>query len=680
MTSWRLAAALALFVLCGAGPAGSAGETPGWSHYGGDPGGQRFSAADQITPANVDDLTIGWEYRTGDLSRRDRADLRRSKFQATPILFEGSLLLCSPFNEVIALDPATGQERWRFDPKIPTGYRPANLFNCRGVAAWTDDAAAEGEACRTRVFTGTNDGRIVALDARTGGPCAGFGDNGAVRVDPGMALRWPGEFQITSAPVVARGVVIVGSAIGDNARVEAPKGTVRAFDARTGAPRWTWDPLPPEARHGHANVWAPMSVDEARGLVFLPTSSPSPDFFGGLRAGQNGHANSVVALDAETGVLRWSFRTVNHDVWDYDLPAQPTLSRLTIGGVQRDVVIQGTKQGFVFVLDRDTGAPVLPVEERPVPQGGVPGEVLSPTQPYPADLPPLVPHSLRPEDGWGFTPWDAGACRDQIATARSDGLYTPPSLQGTVMYPFTGGGVNLGGIAVDPRTGRIFANTSRLAHLITLFPAEQYDALRAQFPNREVSSQRGAPYAVIRDVMLSPLGLPCTPPPWGAVSSVDLESRRIAWEVTHGTTEELAPLGLALPLGTPTVGGPIATAGGLVFIGAAFDKYLRAYDAGTGEQLWAGRLPFVPGGTPMTYVWEGRQYVVVTASGRGDFPSEIGDAVVAFRLPSGDEPGRSLWGRTIDQPGGRFLGGAILAVLVLGAAVTAAWRLMQRPI
>ena len=350
-----------------------------WEHWGGDRGGMRFSPLARITPANVGNLVRAWEFRTGDLERRAPAVMKRTKFQATPLLIEDSLIFCSPFNEVIALDPGSGAQKWRYDPRISTEQRPANRYNCRGVAYWVDDQLAANAACRARIFMGSNDARVTALDARTGIPCADFGTGGAITLETGQ-LDWPGEFQITSAPVVSRGVVIVGSAISDNRRAEAPPGTVRAFDARTGQPRWSFDPLVHNGIiAGHANVWAPMSVDEDRGLVFLPTSSPSPDFWGGKRPGNNEHANSVVALRAGTGELMWSFQTVHHDVWDYDLPAQPTLARIDTGDGMRDVVIQPTKQGFVFVLDRDTGKPVWPVEERAVPQGGAEGEQLSPT-------------------------------------------------------------------------------------------------------------------------------------------------------------------------------------------------------------------------------------------------------------------------------------------------------------
>jgi quinoprotein glucose dehydrogenase len=377
----------------------------GWDYWGGDAGGTRFSKLDQITPANVDNLVRAWEYRTGDLASRPPEAMKRTKFEATPLFVEDSLILCSPFNEVIALDPGTGQQKWRFDPAISNAQRPGNRYNCRGVAYWVDNAAAAGAACRSRIFMGTNDARLIALDARSGSPCADFGNNGEVKIDIGKSLLWPGEFQITSAPVVTRGVVVVGSAISDNVRLEAPLGTVRAFDARTGAPRWSFDPLVHDGIDaGHANVWAPMSADEERGLLFLPTTSPSPDFWGGKRPGNNEHANSVVALRSDTGELAWSFQTVHHDVWDYDLPAQPTLARIDTGDGQRDVVIQPTKQGFVFVLDRDTGKPVWPVEERAVPQGGAAGETLSPTQPFPTHVPALMPQQFSSDDIFKFPP------------------------------------------------------------------------------------------------------------------------------------------------------------------------------------------------------------------------------------------------------------------------------------
>ncbi|MGJ4926211.1 pyrroloquinoline quinone-dependent dehydrogenase [Bradyrhizobium sp. HKCCYLS2038] len=645
-----------------------------WQHWGGDAGGTRFSPLAQITPGNVDQLVQAWAYHTGDMASRSPAAALRTKFEATPLLVEDSLVFCTPFNAVIALDPGTGAQKWRFDPKVGDGLRPANRYACRGVAYWVDQSAAADAACRSRLFMGTVDARLIALDARTGRPCAGFGRDGEVRIDIAKDLLWAGEFQITSAPVVGRDVVVVGSSIGDNARVDAPAGTVRGFDARSGELRWNFDPLIHDGiTAGHANVWAPMSVDEARGLVFLPTSSPSPDFFGGLRQGDNRHADSVVALRVENGTIAWSFQTTHHDVWDYDLPAQPTLARLDNGQGSRDVVIQPTKQGFVFVLDRDTGLPVWPVEERAVPQGAVEGERLSPTQPFPTHVPALLEQRFTPGDIFRPVPsLIDSSCDEQLAGLRNDGLYTPPTTQGTLLYPMTGGGVNWGGAAFDPVRQILYANVSRAVHIVRLIPRDQADRMT---PPRGVDfgAQRGAPFAVTRTVAMSRLGLLCNRPPWGEMVAVDLRAGKIVWRSTVGTTEDRAPLGLAFKWGTPLVNGVLVTAGGLVFTGA-MDAYLRAYDAGSGQELWQGRLP-VPGvANPMTYEWNGQQYLVIAAGGHSEAGTTLGDSVVAFRLArEGEAP--SWWSRTIDRPGGRFNGGALLAaVFLVGLLGLAVWR------
>ena len=647
-----------------------------WEHWGGDRGGMRFSPLAQITPANVGNLVRAWEFRTGDLERRAPAVMARTKFQSTPLLVEDSLIFCSPFNEVIALDPGSGAPKWRYDPEISTEQRPANRYNCRGVAWWVDDQVAANAACRARIFMGTNDARVIALDARTGIPCTDFGAGGAIKLETGQ-LDWPGEFQITSAPVVSRGVVIVGSAISDNRRADAPPGTVRAFDARTGRPRWSFDPLVHDGIiAGHANVWAPMSADEDRGLVFLPTSSPSPDFWGGKRPGNNEHANSVVALRAETGELVWSFQTVHHDVWDYDLPAQPTLARIDTGQGMRDVVIQPTKQGLVFVLDRDTGKPVWPVEERAVPQGGAEGEQLSPTQPFPTHVPALVPHRIAADDMFGLIPFrDRALCREQLAAARNEGLYTPPSTQGTVVFPMTGGGVNWGGVAFDPVNQILYVNTSRAVHIIKLMARSDAEGFKAP-PGHDFGPQRGTPFAMTRALLASPLGLPCNKPPWGVTMAVDLKAGKILWQSSVGTAEDRAPLGMAFNFGTPLVNGVAVTAGGLVFTGA-MDAYLRAFDAKSGAELWQGRLP-VPGvANPMTYLWKGEQYVAIGAGGHSESGTSIGDSLVAFRLARpGEAP--SLWSRTIDRPGGRFWAKAILFTLAIGLLAVAVWRWRRR--
>lgn len=616
----------------------------GWRYYGGDPGGNRFSDADQITPDNVARLQLAWRFDTGDLGKRPADALHNSAGEATPILVEGSLVLCSPFNEVIALDPGTGEAKWRYDPGIDLDQRPANQFVCRGVAYWRDESA-EG-ACASRILSATNSGTVFAVDAKSGVPCVDFGVDGSVQIDRGMALDWPGEFQVTSPPVVIGDVVVVGSAIADNLRVEAPHGTVRAYDVRSGKLRWAFDPIPrlPDAPNasdwrdgyppveGHANAWAPMSADLERGLLFVPTSSPSPDFYGGLRPGDNRHANSVVALDAETGQVVWSYQLVHHDVWDFDIPAQPGLYTIWRDGKAVDVVAQITKMGLLFVLDRDTGRPVIPVEERQVPGQGVPGEALSPTQPFPVRPPALVPDIAAPEDAFGLTWFDKHECSNLMASLRQDGIYTPPTLQGTLLRPFTGGGGNWGGAAYDARRNLLVVNMSNIAHLIQLIPADRIQAVREVLHDSEIGPQKGAPYGVRRELLLSSLGLPCTPPPWGILAAVDIDKGEIVWRKTLGTTEDLAS-GLALRLGTPTLGGPMITRSGLIFIGATVDYYLRAFELTTGAELWKGRLPTTGFATPMTYVWKGRQYVAVFAGGYGNIDSPLGDTLSAFALP-----------------------------------------------
>jgi quinoprotein glucose dehydrogenase len=601
---------------------------PGWAFYGGDPGGQRFSPARQITRANVAGLTQAWSYSTGDMASKGDV-MKRASFENTPILADGRLYVCSPFNEVSALDPGTGKQLWRFDPKLDIRMYYPNDYICRGVAY------AAG-----RIYLNTADRRLIALEAASGRPVVGFGNGGTVIIPPGQQIEGGryGRIHTTSAPVVSHGLVIVGSSIDDNQKVDELRGTVHAFDAVTGQPRWSFDPLGDQKapfRGGSANVWAPMSVDEARGLVILPVSSTSPDFWGGYRAGSGQYANSVVALKVATGEVAWSFQATHHDVWDYDIPAQPTLGMVTYKGTTAAAVLQPTKQGLLFTLDRTNGAPLIPVTERKVPQGGAPGEVLSPTQPFPVAPAPLAPSVIRNEDAYGLTWWDAGACRKLLAAARHDGLYTPPSEQGTILYPFTGGGTNWGGLAFDAAHDIAYVNTSSAMHLVTLIKQKNFSATREKFFDKEVSPNAGAPFGMMRETLLSPIGMPCNPPPWGQLHAIDMHSGKILWSVPLGTTEDMAPFTEYLlgKTGTPNLGGPMVTAGGLVFIGAAMDNYLRAFDAKTGAEVWKGRLPAGGQATPMTYVWKGKQYVVIAAGGHSKLNTKRGDQVIAFALP-----------------------------------------------
>jgi len=652
-----------------AAPAAAARDVPGaaarsdapsagWPAYGGDAGGSRFSPADEITPANVSRLEVAWTFRTGDVARAEGSGPKwKTSFQATPVLDEGTLYFPSPLGRVFAVDAETGAQRFVFDTKL-AGDRFSETTS-RGVALWRDGAAAPGAACARRVFYAPLDARLFAIDAATGKACAGFGDAGAVDLKTAVGPEaYRGEYTVTSPPAVLGDLVIVGSAVGDNQRADSPRGIVRAFDARTGALRWSFDPIPkrPEdprvasgrdwkdgawQRTGSANAWSILSVDAARDLVFVPTGSASPDYFGGERKGDDRHANSVVALRGSTGEVVWAFQAVHHDLWDYDVPAQPVLVTLRSDGVAVPALIQATKMGLLFVLHRETGEPLFPVEERPVPASDVPGEEASPTQPFPTAIPQLVPQRLAPDDAFGLTPWDRGRCRDVIAKLRGEGLYTPPSLEGTLEYPGIAGGSNWGSVAFDETRQRVYANTSRAAFFVRLIPRARFDGEKAAATdaNLEFAPQRGTPFGMVRGPLLSPLGIPCNPPPWGTLAAVDLDlgakQGALAWESTLGTTRDLAPVPIPLAWGTPNLGGPLATAGGLVFIGAAMDDYLRAFDAATGSELWKGRLPAGGQATPMTYRLrpEGPQYVVIAAGGHARLGTTLGDSLVAFALP-----------------------------------------------
>jgi len=642
----RLLLAVALPAGLLAAPAASQERPPvEWREYGGDAGGSRYSPLADITPQNVARLEVAWTYRHGDVSDGQGAWKATSAFELTPILVEGTLYGCTPMNKVFALDPETGAERWTWDAKLDPSGRYGNQLICRGVATWADAARPAGEACVRRIFTATNDARLVALDAASGRPCADFGSGGAVNLKGRQVgeERWLGEYQVTSAPTVVGDLVVVGSAVSDNQRTDAPSGVVRAWDARSGALRWAWDLAPPGHPRpegggyvpGTPNVWAPMSADPERDLLFVPTGNPAPDYYRGGLGDIDYYGSSVVALRASTGQVVWRFQTVHHDLWDYDVPAQPTLVDLRRDGRTLPALIQPTKMGHVFVLHRETGEPLLPVEERPVPQDGAPGEELSPTQPFPVKPPPLLPDELEPEDAWGVAWLDRRWCRERIASLRYDGPFTPPTLQGSIMYPGNAGGFNWGGVAVDPARQLVVGHLIDLPWVVSLIPREDFARVKAENPGHEVSPQDGVRYGMRRDVLLSPLGLPCNQPPFATILAIDLASGEVRWRERLGTLRDLAPVPIPWKLGAPSVGGPLVTAGGLVFIGAAADDYLRAFDVASGEELWLGRLPAGGQATPMTYrVREGgRQFVVIAAGGHGRGRTTLGDHVVAFALP-----------------------------------------------
>jgi quinoprotein glucose dehydrogenase len=601
----------------------------GWPTYGGDATGERYSAATTITRDNVRLLAQAWTFHTGD---QPHASGHGASFEDTPILADGKLLVCTPSDRVIALDPLTGRQDWAFDPKLSASLKPANDFVCRGVAVWHDSSAAPDAACRARVILATLDARVIELDLATGRPCAEFGDQGTVTLADASPQHYPGELTLDSPPAVLNDRLIVGSAIDDMTRADTPSAAVRALDARTGALLWQFDPSPADAGSrlgGGGNVWAPIAVDAASGMVFLPTASPSAAFFGGERPGEDLSSSAVVALDGVTGKLVWRFQTTHHDIWDYDVAAQPTLATIRRDGHDLPVVVVATKMGFVFVLDRATGRPVFPVLERPAPSSDVPGEHASPTQPIPSAPPPLAPQRLDPDDAWGLTFVDRLLCRRQIERLRSDGLYTPPSLRGSIVFPFTGGGVNWGGGAFDREDGLFIVNAMSLAHVVRLIPRADYAAARAAAPKAEIGLGLGTPYAAERTLLTSIFGIPCNAPPWGTLTAVDLTSGAFRWQIPLGS------MAMGLIRGLPNLGGPIVTASGLVFIAASRDDKLRAFDVSTGKELWQASLPAGGQATPMSYVAAGRQFVVVAAGGHSRLGSTLGDAVIAFSLPPG---------------------------------------------
>jgi quinoprotein glucose dehydrogenase len=598
-----------------------------WPAYGGDAGGTRFSTLKQIHRGNVTALRVAWTYHTHALE--PQSDLnQKAAFEATPILFEGNLYLSTPFDQVMALDAVTGAEKWKYDPDVS---RTANYseVTSRGVSAWTDTKASPDASCRSRIFVGTIDARLLALDARTGKPCGGFGEHGAIDLTRGVDLRDRGDYQVTSPPAIVADLVITGSSIGDNRAVDVERGVVRAFEARTGKLRWTWDPIPwadkQKPRTGAANAWGVFSADAKRGLVFIPTGSASPDFYGGERLGDNAYANSVVALRAETGELVWSFQVVHHDLWDYDVAAQPSL--IDYNG--RPAVAVTTKMGTVFVLDRETGKPLHRVGELPVPQTDVPGEKTWPTQLF-SIFPALVPQKLGPADAWGMTEPERLQCREWIESLRAEGMYTPPSLKGTLQVPGNVGGVNWGSAAIDPERGFLLVNTNRLPFEVRLIPREKLaEQAHKGEENRiggEFAAQRKTPYGLYRQPLLRG-HTPCVNPPWGALVALDLKRQKIRWEAPLGSIRP------GLPPGSPSLGGPIATAGGLVFTAAYMDTYLHAIDIETGQEVWKAELPASAQATPMTYSAGGKQYVVICAGGHGKLGTKQGDAVVAFALP-----------------------------------------------
>jgi quinoprotein glucose dehydrogenase len=618
-----------------------------WPAYGRDQGGSRYAPQTEINRSNIQDLKIAWTYRTG-AGEVKAASARNAAFEATPILVDGTLFLTTPYNRVIALDPATGRERWSYDPQVNLNSRYSEMTS-RGVSAWPGpDHQAGKEKIARRILVATLDARLIALDAATGRTVEDFGDKGVVDLTRDVRFVERGNYQVTSPPAVIGDLVVVGSAIGDNRGVELERGVVRAYDARTGKLRWSWDPIPKNVKDparktwggesadktGAANAWSIISADPALGLVYVPTSSPSPDFYGGERKGDILYANSVVALRASTGEIVWHFQVVHHDIWDYDVASQPMLIDFTRQGRSVSAVAIGTKMGMIFVLDRRTGKPIFPVEERKVPATNVEGEQSSPTQPFPTLPRPLVPHQLKSEDAWGPTDADRKACREQIESLRNEGIYTPPSLKGTVAIPGNVGGMNWSGMSFDPVRGLLFTNTNNLPFMVKLIPRDEYQKMRensaANRVRGEFGRQSGTPYALYREPLMGPSGAPCVPPPWGRMTAVDLKTGEVKWAAPLGRIPQLGIIPQSAEWGSINLGGSLVTAGGLVFISAGMDTKLRAFDVEAGKELWAGDLPASAQAAPMTYTANGKQFVVICAGGHGKLGTKAGDYVIAF--------------------------------------------------
>ncbi|CAO3440406.1 membrane-bound PQQ-dependent dehydrogenase, glucose/quinate/shikimate family [Azospirillum endophyticum] len=632
----------------GSGPAIPDGE---WQAYGRTGYGQRYSPLAGITPENADRLQVAWTYETGDL-RGQPGDPKETTFEVTPLKIGNRLFLCSPHQHVIALDATSGKEVWRRDLQIDPKQLALQHLTCRGLSyhpAQQSAAPAAAGACAAKLFMPTADGRLVALNPEDGSVCTGFGENGQINLWANMPNVRPGAYYSTSPPVVTAKLVIVGGTVLDNVSTKEQSGVVRAFDVNDGHLVWNWDSAKPDQTApisggqtytvNSPNSWSIASVDEALGMVYLPLGNQPPDQFGGNRSPEvERFSSSVVALDLATGQVRWVFQTVHHDLWDYDVPAQPSLIDLTVNGQIVPALVQPTKQGELFVLDRRTGQPVLPVTEKPAPQGAAEGDHSAPTQPVSAlsyDPPPLTG-----ADMWGATMFDQLACRIALKRLRYDGRFTPPSLQGSLIYPGNFGVFNWGSVAVDPQRQIAFTTPTYLAFVSQLVPRRNDTDLyvqggeRPQFSLPALNENFGAPYAVKLAPFVSVLGLPCQAPPWGYVAAADLTTGKVVWKHKNGTTRDASPVPLPFRMGVPNLGGPVMTAGGVAFLSGTIDYYVRAYDVSTGKQLWESRLPAGGQATPMTYQGEdGRQYVLVVAGGHGSLGTKGGDSVIAYALP-----------------------------------------------
>lgn len=651
-----------------------------WTAFGGTSLGRRYSSLAQVHTGNVAELEEAWTFRSGDGPLKSERIFYSS--QNTPIKAGGLLYTCTSSSQVFALDPATGEVRWQYNPDVPADTMES-LFTaaCRAVAYFDDgDPAGRpaavaampavagemgpvprgGSRCHRRVFVTTPDGRLIALDAVGGFVCRDFGKEGVVDLTEGMGLRETGFASNTSGATVAGGLLIVGQQVSDNQRRDAPSGVVRAYDARTGELRWAWDALRPDARapladgeiypRGTPNVWNVITADESLGLAFLGTGNPGADHWGANRSTEEDRFTAaVVAVDLATGQTRWSFATVQHDLWDYDIGAPPMLIDVDIDGAPRRAVLQGTKGGDLFLLDARTGQPLRPVAQRPVPQGGaLPGERVSPTQPQSAFYPNLggIPgrqaETISSRHTWGLTPIDAALCRIGFHQRRYEGMFTPPTVEakGMVLLPGTVGGMNWGGLGFDPVRRLVITNHSRLPNIVDMVPRAKVEdrpvGSGGARPDQAVAPHSGTPYGVKRPMWLSVLGVPCIAPPWGFIAATHVDTGELVWSKPLGTGFDTGPVGiptrLKVPIGTPNLGGPLVTAGGLTFIAAAQDNFVRAFETANGRLVWQARLPAGGQAGPMSYWHKGRQYIAITATGHARLETKLGDFLKVYAL------------------------------------------------
>lgn len=637
----------------GAAPPQPAADQPDedWRAYGRGQSGQRYSPLAEITPANVGTLKVAWTFRTGDLPGPN--DPGETTFEVTPIKVGDTLYLCSQHQRLFALDAKTGALRWSYDPKIKNDPTFQHL-TCRGVsyheaaAGAVDTAGAPAPAdCPRTVFLPVNDGRMIALNAETGAPCQSFGDHGTLNLQQGMGVTTAGFYEPTSPPVVSDRIIVIAGSVIDNYSTQEPSGVIRGFDIYTGKLVWAWDAGAADenalasATHTYTNnspnSWITASYDPALGLVYVPMGVQSPDIWGGNRSPDSErYSSALVALDINTGKRVWHYQTVHHDLWDMDLPSQPSLVDLPGPGGVRPAVLQPAKTGNLFVLDRKTGELIVLAPERPVPQGPAPGDRLSPTQPF-SELTFRPEKLLTGADMWGATIFDQLACRILFHQMRYEGTFTPPSLQGTLVFPGNLGMFEWGGIAVDPVRQIAIANPIAIPFVSKLLPRgpDNPAAPNDAHPSGSeigVQPMYGTPYGVVLHGFLSPVGLPCYRPPWGYMAAIDLKTMKIAWMHRNGTIRDEAPVPVPLKMGVPSLGGPMTTAGGVAFLTSTMDYYIRAYDVTNGAQLWEDRLPAGGQSTPMTYAVDGHQYVVTAAGGHGSFGTKIGDYVIAYTL------------------------------------------------